>query len=97
MRSLCHLLLALSATLPFIPAQADVISLRTNAALDVPRPTRGMSMSQVESQFGAPVEKSSAVGKPPITHWDYDNFTVFFEYEHVVHSVVKHKPNTENK
>lgn len=97
MRTLCCLLLALSATFTFIPAQAEVISLRTNAALDVPRPTRGMTMSQVESQFGAPIEKSPAVGKPPITRWDYDNFSVFFENEHVLHSVVKHKLNTENK
>ena len=97
MRTLCYLLLALSATCTFGAAQADVISLQTNAALDVPRPLRSASMRQVESQFGTPIEKSQAVGKPPITRWDYDNFSVFFEHELVLHAVVKHKVDTENK
>ena len=97
MRTLCCLLLAFGATLTFSPAQAEVISLRTNAALDAPRPARGMSMSQVENQFGPPREKYPAVGQPPITRWDYDNYSVFFEYQHVLHSVVRHKLNTGNK
>ena len=97
MRSLCCLLLVLSATFTFNPAQADVISLQSNAALNVPRPTLGMTMRQVESQYGVPIEKFPAVGNPPITRWDYDRFSVFFENEHVLHSVVKHKLNTENK
>ena len=97
MRTLCCLLLALSAAVVTLsPAQAEVISLKANAALDVPRPTRGMTMHQVESQFGAPSEKHPAVGQPPITRWDYDTFSVFFEHELVLHSVVKHKVDTQN-
>jgi hypothetical protein len=53
----------------------------------VQMPVRGASMKAVESQFGAPSNRHAAVGKPPITRWDYPGFAVFFEHEHVVHSV----------
>ena len=51
------------------------------------RPARGKSMASVEARHGAPTTRSSAVGRPPITRWDYPEFTVFFEFDHVVHSV----------
>jgi hypothetical protein len=50
-------------------------------------PKRGTSMSAVEAQFGAPKVRHEAVGKPPITRWDYEGFSVYFEYQHVVHAV----------
>lgn len=93
MRTLCCLLLALTAGFTLTAAQADVITLKQHAALDVPRPTRGMTMDAVENQFGAPREKHPAVGQPPITRWDYDNFSVFFEHQYVLHAVVQHKLN----
>jgi hypothetical protein len=55
---------------------------------NVERPGRGMTMKAVEAKFGAPLERHSAVGKPPITRWDYSGFAVFFEYEHVIDAVV---------
>ena len=51
------------------------------------RPARGSSMASVEARFGPPATRSSAVGKPPITRWDYPDFAVYFEYDHVLHSV----------
>jgi hypothetical protein len=54
----------------------------------VAHPTRGTTMHQVEAKFGAPQKRYPAVGKPPITRWDYPSFSVFFEYNRVVHSVV---------
>lgn len=53
----------------------------------VERPARGMSMAAVEARFGAPSARHEAVGQPPITRWDYGDFSVFFEFEHVVHAV----------
>jgi hypothetical protein len=50
-------------------------------------PTRGLSMAQVEARFGAPSERFAAVGQPPITRWLYPSFVVYFEYQHVVHTV----------
>jgi hypothetical protein len=54
----------------------------------VARPGRGTTMHEVEAKFGAPEKQYPAVGKPPITRWDYPSFSVFFEYNRVVHSVV---------
>lgn len=59
----------------------------------VDRPKRGVTMGEVEKQFGAPVTRHPAVGggnphQPPITRWDYNGFSVFFEGDHVIHSVV---------
>ncbi len=46
---------------------------------DVATPARGMTMDQVASKFGAPVTKVPAVGKPPISRWEYPGFVVYFE------------------
>ncbi|MBL4761989.1 MAG: hypothetical protein JKY93_04735 [Gammaproteobacteria bacterium] len=50
-------------------------------------PTRGMNMLATEEQFGAPINKTEAVGEPPISRWEYDGFTVYFEHQYVLHSV----------
>ena len=57
------------------------------------RPRRGITMAEVEKQFGAPVTRHAAVGggnphQPPITRWDYNGYSVFFENDHVIDSVV---------
>jgi hypothetical protein len=57
-------------------------------------PTRGMSMAQVEARFGAPAERFAAVGQPPITRWVYPSFVVYFEYQHVVHTVAIRQATT---
>jgi hypothetical protein len=54
----------------------------------VARPGRGTTMHEVEAKFGAPEKRHPAVGKPPITRWDYPSFSVYFEFNRVVHSVV---------
>ncbi|MDF2445352.1 MAG: hypothetical protein K0S46_588 [Moraxellaceae bacterium] len=50
-------------------------------------PSAGMNMQAVESQFGKPASKSSPVGHPPITRWDYGDYVVVFERSSVVNSV----------
>lgn len=59
-----------------------------NTSSGVLRPTRGMSMSAVTQKFGNAQQKSAAIGEPPITKWTYPDFIVFFEYSHVIHSVI---------
>ncbi len=54
---------------------------------NIQRPARGMAMGAVEKQFGAPQDRHAAVGKPPITRWDYAGFAVFFEGERVIDAV----------
>jgi hypothetical protein len=74
------------------PVPADVLLINAmHEAADVPRPVRGMSMTDVEGRFGAPAQKHPAVGQPPITRWDYDRYSVYFEHQTVLHSVVHRK------
>jgi len=59
----------------------------------IDRPKRGLTMSEVEKHFGAPVTRHPAAGgdtprHPPITRWDYSGFSVFFEHDRVIDSVV---------
>jgi hypothetical protein len=57
-------------------------------ATGVETPQRGATMTAVEAKFGAPANKSSPVGNPPITKWFYPNFVVVFEHDKVLHAVV---------
>ncbi len=57
----------------------------------VDSPSRGLTMDEVRAQFGDPKEIKSPIGDPPITRWVYDNFTVHFEYNYVIHSVIHTK------
>jgi hypothetical protein len=59
-----------------------------NSAAGLVRPKSGVSMAQVEQKFGAPATQIPQVGDPPITRWVYDHFTVYFENDRVIHSVV---------
>jgi hypothetical protein len=62
----------------------DQVTVREST---VDRPARGTTMSNVEARFGAPQSRHATVGAPPITRWDYPNFSVFFEGDRVIHAV----------
>ena len=47
------------------------------------------TQAQVESKYGSPVSKKAAVGDPPISRWEYQGFTVYFENDRVIHAVLK--------
>lgn len=53
-------------------------------------PQPGADRSSVSRRFGEPSRRHPAIGQPPITRWDYPGFSVYFEYNHVVHSVRQH-------
>jgi hypothetical protein len=53
----------------------------------IERPGRGLTMAAVQSKFGAPQTRHEAVGTPPITRWDYPQFSVFFEKDRVIDAV----------
>jgi hypothetical protein len=57
-------------------------------ASQVDRPKRGTTMDEVEKHFGTPANRHPTVGAPPITRWDYSNFSVFFEKDRVIDAVV---------
>jgi len=52
------------------------------------RPKQGMPKKLVKALFGTPVSKKAAVGKPPISRWLYPYFTVYFEGNYVIHTVL---------
>jgi len=84
-------ILLLAAVLASGVAGAETVAVDSGIAVkqsDVATPTRGMTMDQVSSKFGAPATKVPAVGNPPISRWEYPGFVVYFEHEHVIHSVV---------
>jgi hypothetical protein len=54
------------------------------------RPKAGMSMDAVEARYGTPSQRHAAVGEPPITRWDYPDFSVYFERQLVIHAVARH-------
>ncbi len=94
-RPLLFLALALALALQAsAPATADTLLIeRTRVSVDADLPRRGNSMAQVQGRYGAPRRKHAAVGggsrsTPPITRWDYGNFSVYFENSHVVNAVL---------
>ena len=55
-------------------------------------PQTGESRRSVLERFGLADQEHAPVGQPPITRWDYREFSVYFEYDHVVNSVRHHRP-----
>jgi len=88
--------LAWCAALAAATATADVlkIPLSQQAAelADLPRPVHGQTATAVEATWGQPLSRRGPVGEPPISAWEYDHFTVYFERDLVLHSVLRHTP-----
>ena len=88
------LILALAAALATPLASADTLLIqRATVAQKQDLPRRGASMAQVEARYGAPQQKFAPVGgggprTPPITRWQYETFSVYFENSHVVGAVL---------
>lgn len=60
-------------------------------------PSKGMNKSAVVARYGQPTTRRAPVGgssrqQPPITRWDYDGYSVIFEYDHVVDTVQHGNP-----
>ena len=76
------------------PAMADTLLVeRVEQAEVVSTPARGASMDQVLASYGEPQARAAPVGgdkpqHPPITRWVYASFTVYFEHDKVINSVV---------
>lgn len=73
-------------------SQADTLTLDKTVVRAIDAPQRGLSMTQVERRYGAPIEKLPAAGgdkprHPTINRWRYQGYTVYFERDRVIHSV----------
>jgi hypothetical protein len=51
-------------------------------------PANGQDKATVESKFGTPIEKLPAVGDPPISSWRYSTYSVYFEHDLVLFTVL---------
>ncbi len=76
-------------------ASADILlieKVRERMLRDLP--VNGLSMDEVESRYGTPLNRSGPVGEPPITRWTYDDYSVYFEHRLVIESVLHHEAVT---
>jgi hypothetical protein len=74
-------------------AQTIEIPLGEQGQANLVMPARGDSQRAVLERFGLADEEHPAVGRPPITRWDYREFSVYFESGRVVDSVRHHQPH----
>lgn len=94
--SCCILALGFAAQADDIVVPADAPAAST-APAPASLPAKGQTMGEVTKRFGQPQAKHPPAGgdspkHPPITRWDYAGFSVFFEHQHVVDSVVPGHP-----
>ena len=84
-----RIVLAFMLVLAFQAVNADVLiidEVRQAGRMELPK--NGQSKADIETKFGAPAEKQSAVGDPPISSWKYDKYSVYFEYDLVLFTVL---------
>ncbi|MEO7150030.1 MAG: hypothetical protein ABIY40_08885 [Rhodanobacteraceae bacterium] len=100
MRSTRYLLAAalLLAASPFLlpapAAHAESVQMKVRQEQHFNLPRRGLSMAQVEREYGAPERKLQTRGgdtrlHPPIHRWEYPTYIVYFERSHVIHAVLR--------
>ncbi|UVE19222.1 phosphodiesterase [Pseudomonas sp. LS44] len=75
-------------------AQTIEIPVGQQGAAEIALPARGLTQKEVLMRFGLADQEHPAVGKPPITRWDYRNFSVYFESGRVIDSVLQHRPRS---
>jgi len=80
------------------PVQAEVLLIDAisqepaNSSDGLARPVNWESMQAVEARFGKPQASHGPVGDPAIVRWDYPGYSVYFEFDRVLTSVVHRTP-----
>ena len=85
-----RIVLAFMLALMFQVVSADVLiidEVRQAETMDLPK--NGQDKATIEARFGAPIDKRPAVGNPPISSWRYKEYSVYFEYDLVLFSVLQ--------
>ena len=72
----------------FAFSESVALSVAEQGNQSVQTPRNGQNKENVEAQFGAPIERVNAIGEPPISKWIYQDFTVYFEHDTVLHAVL---------
>ena len=82
-------LAAAFALVPCATLTADVLlieEVRQSERMELP--VNGMNKADVRARFGEPANTHAAVGDPPISRWDYDGWSAYFEYDLVLFTVL---------
>lgn len=92
-RLACFIATFMFSSVPFTMAEDIKILVgdQSPELQTIDRPTTGMLKTAVKSKYGQPIKEVAAKGKPPISSWEYADFVVYFENDHVIHSVLKPK------
>ena len=69
-------------------AATSAFSQQQKTAQNIDHPLKGMTKNQVYNRYGAALVESLKVGSPPVSYWEYRDFTVYFEYNSVIHTVL---------
>lgn len=90
MRQITPLILmtALFALPPLAMSDTLLLDSIAKTSPNIAHPNRGRNMEQVYDKFGQAQQEIPAIGKPPITRWIYKNFTVYFEHDRVIKTVI---------
>ncbi len=93
-KTICAAALASSVFLaPFGSATAEEVRVpvtqQAERSQQAELPRNGLSEQSVRNGWGQPRSMSGPVGDPPISQWHYDTFTVYFEGNKVIHSVLR--------
>jgi hypothetical protein len=84
-----RIVLAFMLTFAFQAVSADVLIIdEVRQAERMELPKNGLDKATVEQKFGTPELKKPAVGDPPISSWDYDTYSVYFEHDLVLFTVL---------
>jgi hypothetical protein len=87
------ILLAFALTTQAEPIIIPIASQGLDKSIETPK--RGEKTEAIRKQYGEPQSISGPNGEPPITQWKYKTFSVYFEGDTVIHSVLKHQPTTK--
>jgi hypothetical protein len=93
---LSSLMLASSIAYTGLAADEVVIPLGQQGESSVERPPRGTNKAQVEAVYGEPESRHGPTGGPPIYRWEYPDYTVYFEGDLVLHTVLKRQQQRDN-
>lgn len=77
---------------PPAAADGDILLIERVQLESTALPARGLSMAQVQAQYGAPTRRLEPRGGqsrawPTINRWSYPTFTVYFEKDRVIDAV----------
>lgn len=80
-----------SVFLSAVPTSAETLAipLGQQGEQSLERPPKGTNKTQVEAVYGEPLAKHGPTGQPPIYSWEYPEYTVYFEGDFVLHTVLK--------